>query len=125
MVARTLRAGQDSPRPAGLGLSLRALREKGNLPLWKVAHAAEMDSTLLSKIELGQRLPTQEQTAALAKFFGVGVTELESIRMADKFLSDNGHNPAAATMALARIRESAGEYFSKRKRVIRSKRRRL
>lgn len=104
---------------------LRRLRETKELPLWKVAHAAEMDSTLLSKIELGQRLPTQEQTAALAKFFGVAVTELESMRMAEKFLSDNGHNPAAAALALTRIRESAGEYFVKRKRTTASKRAKL
>lgn len=84
-----------------------------------------MDSTLLSKIELGQRLPTQEQTAALAKFFRVALTELESMRMAEKFLSDNGHNPAAAALAVARIRESAGEYFVKTKRTAASKRRKL
>jgi transcriptional regulator with XRE-family HTH domain len=84
-----------------------------------------MDSTLLSKIELGQRLPTHEQTAALAKFFDVDVTELEGMRMAEKFLSDNGHNPAAAALAAARIRESTGEYFMKRKRATASKRRKL
>jgi transcriptional regulator with XRE-family HTH domain len=125
MVARTAQAGQDSATSAALGLSLRALREKGHLPLWKVANAAQMDSTLLSKIELGQRLPTREQTAALAKFFGADVTELESMRMAEKFFSDNGHNPAAAALAAARIRENAGEYFVKRKRVTASKRRKL
>ena len=100
---------------------LRKLREDRQLPLWKVAHAAEMDSTLLSKIELGQRLPTQEQTAALARFFRVALTELESRRMAEKFLSDNGHNPEAAALALARIRESAGEYLVKTKRGTASK----
>src|SRR5437016_2272256 len=101
MLARPSRTGKDSPRSAGLGLSLRTLREKGGLPLWKVAHAAEMDSTQLSKIELGQRLPTQEQAASLARFFRVDEVELESVRMAEKFLSDNGHNPVAATMAAA------------------------
>jgi len=82
-----------------------------------------MDSTGLSKIELGQRLPTYEQTAALAKFFQIDLTELESMRMAEKFLSDNGHNPAAAALAAARIRESAGEYPVKRKPTMASKRR--
>ncbi len=105
----------------GLGVSLRGLREKGSLPLWKVAHAAGMDSTLLSKIELGTRLPTRQQTAALAKFFRVPLTELESMRMAEKFLSDNGHNLKAAALAAARIRETAGEYFVKTKRGAASK----
>jgi hypothetical protein len=74
-----------------------------------------MDSTALSKVELGQRLPTQEQTAALARFFEADLNELESMRMAEKFHSDNGHNPAAAALAAARIYESAGEYLVKRK----------
>jgi transcriptional regulator with XRE-family HTH domain len=84
-----------------------------------------MDSTQLSKIELGKRLPTHQQTAALAKFFDVDVTELESMRMAEKFLSDNGHNPAAAALAVARIQESSGEYFVKKKRATASKQTKL
>lgn len=74
-----------------------------------------MDAALLSKIERGQRLPTPEQTGALAKYFNVEVTKWEGMRMAEKFLSDNGHNPAAAALAAARIKESAGEYVVKRK----------
>jgi transcriptional regulator with XRE-family HTH domain len=122
MAARTT---QNAAASLGLGRWLRGLREKENLPLWKVAHAAEMDSTHLSKIELGQRLPTTEQAAALAKFFGVDADVLESMRIAEKFLSDNGHNPQAAVLALTRIRETAGEYFVKRTRATASKRRKL
>jgi hypothetical protein len=80
-----------------------------------------MDSTLLSKIELGQRLPTREQTAALAKFFLIALTELESMRMAEKFLSDNGHNLEAVALAMTRIQERAGEYRVKTKPVTASK----
>ena len=80
-----------------------------------------MDAALLSKIERGQRLPTPEQTVALAKYFGAEVTPWEGMRMAEKFLSDNGHNPAAAALAAARIRESAGEYLVKRKPTVASK----
>ena len=82
-----------------------------------------MDSTRLSKVELGQRLPTPEQTIALAKFFGVDSTVLEGMRMAAKFFSDNGHNPAAASLALTHLHENAGEYFVKTKRARVSKRR--
>ena len=32
--------------------------------------AVEMDTALLSKIELGQRTPTKKQAEKLAKFFG-------------------------------------------------------
>jgi transcriptional regulator with XRE-family HTH domain len=90
----------------GFGQLLRTLREERRLPLRTVAHAADMDSTLLSKIELALRLPTEEQTLALAKFFGADAIEFESLRIAEKFLQDNGHNREAAALALARIQES-------------------
>ena len=122
MVARAAQTGQNAATSVGLGCLLRSLRVKKDLRLWNVAHAAKMDSTHLSKIELGQRLPTPEQTAALAKFFAVDADMLESMRMAEKFLSDNGHNPQAAALAAARIRESAGEYFVKTRRILATKR---
>jgi HTH-type transcriptional regulator, competence development regulator len=111
-------AGLTSTKTSTLGARLRHLRETRHLPLWKVAHAAEMDSTLLSKIELGQRFPTREQTAALAKFFSANTTELESMRMAERFLSENTHDPKAAALALIRIRESAPEYFAKKRKAV-------
>ena|GEM_PF-3768911 len=105
-MSRTVQSRHPTPPPTTLGGALRQLREDRQLPLWKVAHSAEMDSTLLSKIELGQRLPTQEQTVALARYFGADPTELESMRMAEKFLNDNGHNPAAVALALSRMQET-------------------
>lgn len=120
MLTRQAQAGQERAAKT-FGQKLRQLREQAQLPQWKAAHAAEMDSTLLSKIELGQRLPSPEQTAALAKFFGVAATELESMRMAEKFHSDNGHNPAAAALAAARIHEIASEYLVKRRPTRASK----
>ena len=98
-----------------LGDEIRRLREERGLRLWEVAPAASMDAALLSKIERGQRLPTAEQTAALAKYFTVEVMNWEGMRMAEKFLSDNGHNPVAAALAAIRIKEGTGEYLSKRK----------
>jgi transcriptional regulator with XRE-family HTH domain len=97
--------------------------ERCGLPLWKIAHALKMDPTLLSKIQRGQRPPTPAQTAALAKYYKLDETELESMRMAEKFLNDNGHNPAAAALAAARIRESASEYRVKKQPTAASKRR--
>ena len=92
-----------------LGAWLRQLRQQRNLPLRSVAAGAEMDSTHLSKIELGQRLPTEAQTAALAKFFGVQVEEMEAKRIAARFLHDFGQHPAASR-AIMILREQAGEY---------------
>jgi hypothetical protein len=67
------------------------------------------DSTLLSKIDLGERAPTQTQLAALAKFFGVAARPLEARRLAEEMLKSHGDNPAFAE-ATAIIREAAGEY---------------
>jgi transcriptional regulator with XRE-family HTH domain len=76
-----------------------------------------MDSALLSKIEHGQRLPTPEQTAAFAKFFGADATAWEARRMAEKFFSDNEHNPVAAALALTHMHENAAAHLVNTKRA--------
>ncbi len=92
-----------------LGLRLRAWREGKKLALRQVAAAADMDSTVLSRIELGDRLPTPEQTAALARFFARPATELEAARIAEKFWKENRRNSAVAA-AVCLIQEAAAEY---------------
>ena len=74
---------------------LRRMREERDLPLRAVAAEAEMDQAHLSKVELGQRLPTAEQAAAIGKFFKVDATEMEARRIAEKFRMDHADNPAA------------------------------
>jgi transcriptional regulator with XRE-family HTH domain len=88
---------------------LRKLRRDRNFPLRVVAAAAEMDSTLLSKVELNQRVPTPAQTAALAKFFGISRGDFEAKRIATKFWQDFGRSPAAGKAVLL-LQEQAGEY---------------
>lgn len=97
-------------QPETLGTWLRDLRQAKALPLRAVAAAAEMDSTLLSKIELGQRLPTEAQAKALATFFGVPLDDVEAKRITARFWQENNSNPAAAKAA-AMIRESAPAYM--------------
>ena len=104
---------QDIPK---LGGALRRMRKEKGLPLRSVAAAAEMDSTLLSKIELGQRLPTEPQTRALAKFFGVAFEELEAKRLAEHFWMDHGGSPAARE-AVNLLREQAGDYAVRKRRL--------
>ena len=96
-----------------LGSWLRQLRQVRKLPLRVVAAASEIDSTLLSKIELGQRLPTEAQTKAFAAFFKVPFEEMEAKRLAEKFWTDNSDNPAAKKAALL-IREHLTEYKTKK-----------
>jgi transcriptional regulator with XRE-family HTH domain len=92
-----------------LGDMLRNMRKKQTLPLRVVAAAANMDSTLLSKIELGQRLPTEIQTKAFAKFFKVPFEDLEAKRLAERFWMEHGDSTAAVKAALL-IKESAADY---------------
>ena len=82
-----------------LGKWLRALRQARGLPLRAVAAEAEMDTALLSKIELGQRLPTEKQIAAFAAFFAVSQEEMEAKRIVEKFWLDHRASTAAARAA--------------------------
>ncbi len=63
----------------GLGDLLRRLRTERGEPLRVVAAAVGIDSTLLSRIERGERLPTAPQLQALAAHFGYPAEELEAI----------------------------------------------
>jgi transcriptional regulator with XRE-family HTH domain len=95
-----------------LGNWLRELRHARGVPLRVVAAAAEMDTALVSKVELGQRLPTEKQTIALAAYFSVPLEEMEAKRLAEKFWIENKDNPAAgiaATLIKRKAREHGEE----------------
>jgi transcriptional regulator with XRE-family HTH domain len=89
---------------------LRDLRLRKGVPMWKAAAGADMDSSLLCKIERGNRLPTDPQAAALARYFEVPLIRIEAALIAEKFLKTAAKNPEAAALALVRIEEGAGEY---------------
>ena len=97
-----------------LGEWLRELREERELPLREVAEAAEMDLTHLHKIELGQRLPTEDQAGRLARFFKLDATEMQARRIAEKFRHDFQDHPAARD-AIAILAEEAGVYSTGKK----------
>ena len=105
---------EPAPRPARLGEWLRQLREQRGLPLREVADAARMDLAHLQKIELGQRLPTEEQTGRLAKFFKLDETETQARRIAEKFQHEFAEHPAAKE-AIGILAEEAGVYKGRRK----------
>jgi len=93
-----------------LGRWLRELRHARGVPLRVVAAAAEMDTALLSKVELGQRLPTEKQTAALAAYFGVPLEEMEAKRIAERFWMENKDTTAARrAVKLLRLRAERGQ----------------
>jgi transcriptional regulator with XRE-family HTH domain len=92
---------------------LRTLRESKELPLRVVAAAAEMDQAHLSKVELGQRLLTAEQAAAIAKFFELDANEVEARRIVEKFRLEHADNPAAV-QAIHMLHEDPAAYGVKR-----------
>ena len=95
------------------GAWLRGLREAKELPLRVVAAAAEMDQAHLSKVELGQRLLTAEQAAAIAKFFNLDPNEIEARRIVEKFRLEYADNPAAE-QAIQMLHEDAAAYGVKK-----------
>jgi transcriptional regulator with XRE-family HTH domain len=108
-------------KPDTLGEQLRALRRAAGRPGWEVAAAAKMDSTKLSKIETGKRLPTEQQLAALAKFFNAPLAPLERRRLAEELMKSYGDHPefdAAADI----VREEIGEHRVKKMPAAVSKR---
>jgi len=100
-------------QPPRFGEWLRRLRVEKDVPLRTVAAAADMDQAHLSKIELGQRVPTEEQTARLARFFGLDETETQARRIAEKFHQEFQDNPKAVREAICILAESAGVYNAK------------
>lgn len=53
-----------------LGQYLKNIREALNLPLQEVCNQTNIDTTLLSRIENGKRLPTKKQVKLLVKLYG-------------------------------------------------------
>jgi transcriptional regulator with XRE-family HTH domain len=103
------RYGGKAPQPVRLGDWLRELREGLDLPLRAVADATAMDLAHLHKIERAQRLPTQEQTSRLAKFFKLDETQAPARRIAEKFRQEFAENPAAKE-AISILAEQAGGF---------------
>ncbi len=97
-----------------LGDWLRQLREEQDKLQRTVAAAADMDVAHLSKIELGQRTPTEDQVKKLAKFFGVEVREMQARWIAEKFRHDYAAYPAAQE-AIEILAEEAGIYKAGKK----------
>jgi transcriptional regulator with XRE-family HTH domain len=93
-MASTKYSSKGKTSPPRFGEWLRHLREERKLPLRAVAAAAEMDQAHLSKAELGQRLLTADQVAAIAKFFKEDGTQMEARRIAEKFRMEHADNPA-------------------------------
>ncbi|MBW6533410.1 MAG: helix-turn-helix domain-containing protein [Mariniphaga sp.] len=77
---------------SGLGQYLRKLRKDRSQTLHQVSKETDIDSPLLSKLERGERLPTDEQIKKLSKHFKVSETDLKVKTTADRIIKNYGLN---------------------------------
>ena len=91
-----------------LGTIIHTLRKKRGDPLRVVAAAIEVDSSLMSKIEHGERLPTEQQLEKLAKYFDIPLNELTAQLIAEKIVSS--YTPDAITLEALKIAEERIKY---------------
>ena len=73
-----------------LGRFLRDLRKKNGQTLHQVSQGTDIDSPLISKLERGERLPTEEQIIKLAKHFNISESELKIKATAEKIIKEFG-----------------------------------
>ncbi|MFD1257872.1 helix-turn-helix domain-containing protein [Mucilaginibacter terrae] len=77
---------------SALGHYIRELRKEKEETLHQVSKGTDIDSPLLSKIERGDRLPTNEQIVRIAKYYNVAEGDLKAQQTAEKILKEYGVN---------------------------------
>jgi transcriptional regulator with XRE-family HTH domain len=96
------------------GETIRALRQEKSLPLRVVAAAIEIDSTLLSRFELGDRFPTDDQIRRFADYFQRAPDELAAQVIADRIIAAYGPEQVTARAAEI-VRELIADYPSQKR----------
>lgn len=91
-----------------LGKRLRDLRKERGQPLRVIAAAIDVDSSLLSKIEHGERLPTEQQLEKLAQHFGISLEELTAQVIAERIVTTYASN--TITLQALKIAEAQINY---------------
>lgn len=77
---------------SALGQYIRELRKQKAETLHQVSKGTDIDSPLLSKIERGDRLPTNEQIVRLASYYDIAEADLKAQQTAEKILREFGAN---------------------------------
>lgn len=80
-------------KSAEFGAYIKALRESKAIPQRIVAHRLNIDTSTLSKIELGGRQLTIGMIPGLAEVLSVDFKELQIKYMSEKILSDYATQP--------------------------------
>ena len=74
---------------------IKDLRVQKELLLRQVAAAIEVDTSMVSKFENGERFPTREQIEKLATFFKVSEEDFLVDAFSDKLVYDYSEEPLA------------------------------
>jgi transcriptional regulator with XRE-family HTH domain len=80
-------------KSANFGAYLKAIRESKGIPQRIVAHRLNIDTSTLSKIELGERHITIEMIKGLAEILELDFKELQIRFISDKILSEYAGQP--------------------------------
>jgi transcriptional regulator with XRE-family HTH domain len=91
-----------------IGERIRSLRLQRGQPLRVVAAALDVDSSLLNKIEHGERLPTNQQLMKLAEYFEISWEELAAQTIAERIVSN--YAPNQTTLQGLKIAEERIRY---------------
>jgi transcriptional regulator with XRE-family HTH domain len=73
-----------------LGQYLRELRKEKGQTLHQVSQGTDIDSPLISKLERGERIPTDEQVKKIAKYFKISESDLKIKATAEKIIKEFG-----------------------------------
>jgi Fic family protein len=79
---------------------LKSTREKRGLMLREVAQQAGIDQALISKFESGNRVPTKDQLAKLARVLDLDLTELTVLWLKERILFEVGEDDDLALKAM-------------------------
>ena len=100
-----------SKQNLSIGEQIRKLREDQGLPLRKVAAVLDIDQSILSKIERGERKASKDQIIQIAKIFSVNEKELLINYLSDKVLYELIDEDLA--VEALKVAEKKIEFFKK------------
>jgi transcriptional regulator with XRE-family HTH domain len=83
-------------KSAEFGAYIKAIRESKGIPQRIVAHRLNIDTSTLSKIELGERQVVIEMIKGLSEILEIDFKELQIKFISDKIMSDYHDQPFLA-----------------------------
>lgn len=92
-------------KSASFGNYLKQIRESKNIPQRKVAHRLDIDTSTLSKIELGERQVTISMIEGLSDALGLDYRDLQIRFISEKILHDFNDQPFVKDALLETLKQ--------------------